>query len=261
MAAGVLALVLGQASRLIRYIDDHRKEYIATMTLGVVSDTQDAWGQLEETGNSSFTMPELHELAGTFVGITRQTPPMHSAVHHQGRRLYELARQGLTVERPEREVKISAIEIIELDETQELPRVVMRVKCSQGTYIRTLCHDIGERLGTGAVMSQLLRSRSGPFTIEQSTPLDEIRSGERDLQAVLMPIDYPLGNYPSLVLPEGSRGCWQNGRPVEIGWESATGQVRVYDRRGEFMGMALVETSADQKLLKPQRVISLKNGV
>lgn len=261
MAAGVLPLALGRASRLINYIDDREKEYIATMTLGVVSDTQDAWGRLEETGCKTLSTPDLNAVVSSFTGIIKQIPPMYSAVHHQGRRLYELAREGLTVERPEREVMIRKIEILSIDESPDLPRIVLRVACSGGTYIRTLCHDIGEKLGTGAVMSRLLRTRSGPFGIEESVNLDEIKSGGRDLQEVLLPIDYPLAGCPSLALPEGTEGCWENGRAIAVDASSPEGCVKVYDQRGEFRGMALIEGANGQKILRPRRVIDIENGV
>ncbi len=261
MAGGVLPLAIGHASRLIHYIDDHVKQYTATMTMGAISDTQDAWGRVENTWLSDFQESDLRQVISSFVGRIEQIPPMHSAVHHMGKRLYELARQGLSVERSARKVDIYKIEILSIDLTGSLPRIVLQVECSKGTYIRTLCHDIGGKMGTGALMSQLLRTRSGPFRIEEAVSLDIIQKNIRDLKNLLLPIDYPLINYPEQVLPDGAEKYWRNGRPIDIISDHPGGLVKVYGSGGGFLGMALLEGETGRMLLKPQRVLSFENGV
>ncbi|HPT70087.1 MAG TPA: tRNA pseudouridine(55) synthase TruB, partial [Syntrophomonas sp.] len=142
MAAGVLPVAMGHATRLIEYIEDSDKTYHARMTLGGVSDTQDAWGNIERTGCSSYRSEDLLKILTEFTGTIKQIPPMYSAVHHQGQRLYELARQGLEVERIAREIEIKSLQMLRSGEdTEGNPTIELVIKCSKGTYIRTICHD------------------------------------------------------------------------------------------------------------------------
>ncbi|MDD2620108.1 MAG: tRNA pseudouridine(55) synthase TruB, partial [Syntrophomonadaceae bacterium] len=160
MARGVLPVAIGQATKIIPYIEDESKEYIASMILGGRSDSQDAWGQITYGPAVAVDLDMLKCIIKDFQGNIKQIPPMFSAVHHEGKRLYELARQGITVERAAREAFIKSIEIIDCDFSLKYPEISFRVVCSKGTYVRTLCHDIGEALGTGAFLSALLRSKA-----------------------------------------------------------------------------------------------------
>lgn len=176
MAQGVLPIAIGEATKIIPYTEDENKEYIATMVLGGSSDTQDAWGQISYRPEVNVDLNNLKSIMLAYQGNIKQIPPMFSAVHHEGQRLYDLARQGIKVERTEREACIEEIELIKSDLELEYPQITFRVVCSRGTYIRTLCHDIGEKLGTGAFLSALLRSRAGTFKIEDAIRLDDILS-------------------------------------------------------------------------------------
>ena len=178
-AEGVLPVALGKATRLVDLITDKEKTYEAVMRLGVVTDTQDMSGTvLSQVSELNITEEELRTVIASFVGDYMQVPPMYSALKVNGKKLYELAREGKTVERKARPVHFYEIEILEIS----LPLVRIRVTCSKGTYIRTLCHDIGEKLGCGAAMETLLRTKVGRFTLDGAITLAEaeaaMQSGE-----------------------------------------------------------------------------------
>jgi tRNA pseudouridine55 synthase len=242
MATGVLPVALGQANKFLQYIDDQRKEYQATFFLGATSDTQDIWGKVESSGCSSFAPLQLEEVLQSFLGVSMQVPPMYSAVHHQGQRLYELARQGMVVDRAAREIKIDRLELLKVDNSTPWPQITIKVLCSRGTYIRTLGHDIGEKLGTGAVLNGLVRLRSGPFDITQAVSLDLLEN--QDLGPYLLPPDFPLGSLPEVVIPEQAQSSWRNGRAIELGEIPLTGRVRVYSAGLRFLGMAELKNSS-----------------
>lgn len=167
-AEGVLPVALGKATRLVDMITDKEKTYEAVMRLGVVTDTQDMSGTvLSQTTELSVTEEELCTVVSSFVGDYMQVPPMYSALKVNGKKLYELAREGKTVERKPRPVHFYEIEILDIS----FPLVRFRVTCSKGTYIRTLCHDIGEKLGCGAAMESLLRTKVGRFTLDDAITL------------------------------------------------------------------------------------------
>ncbi|MCX5780784.1 MAG: tRNA pseudouridine(55) synthase TruB, partial [Firmicutes bacterium] len=166
MAQGVLPVAIGFATRLIEYVSETDKVYRATMTLGGISDTQDAWGNIVYKSDVYFDAQELPAILARYTGTIGQIPPMYSAVHYQGARLYELARQGITVDREAREIEIDYIRLLSTDRDEDgRPRIDLEVGCSKGTYIRTLCHDIGIELGSGAYLSALTRIRAGAFSL------------------------------------------------------------------------------------------------
>ena len=170
-ATGVLPVCLGKATKLCDLLTDKDKTYEAVMLLGMTTDTQDVTGRiLEERSTETLTADKVREVIRSFIGDYDQIPPMYSALKVNGKKLYELAREGKVVERKARPVKILDIRIIEMD----LPRVRMEVSCSKGTYIRTLCHDIGEQLGCGGCMESLIRTRVSVFQIKDAKTLEEI---------------------------------------------------------------------------------------
>lgn len=172
-AEGVLIVCLGAATRISDMLMDESKEYEAVMLLGVTTDTQDMSGEvLDERSTKGLSEDEVTRAIKSFIGDISQIPPMYSAIKQNGKKLYELARAGVEVERKPRDITIHDIEIINMD----LPEVTIRVSCSKGTYIRTLCNDIGEKLGCGASMKHLTRTKSGSFTIEKSLTLDEVQA-------------------------------------------------------------------------------------
>ena len=190
-AEGVLPVCLGNGTKLCELIADRDKEYVAVMRLGVTTDTQDMSGEVltkvpEEEVRQRVTPSLVEEKAAEFVGEISQVPPMYSAVKVNGKRLYEYARQGRTVERKARTITIYELEITKID----LPLVTMRVRCSKGTYIRTLCHDLGQELGTGAAMEHLLRTRVGQFRLENAIRLDDaenIMKSDDPARAIFFP--------------------------------------------------------------------------
>lgn len=242
-AEGVLPVCLGKATRLCELLTDKEKEYRAELLLGVVTDTQDMSGTVLEEHPVSCGEEDVVAAIRSFVGEYDQIPPMYSAVKVNGKRLYELARAGVEVERKARRIEIRGIEI----ETIDLPRVTMRVVCSKGTYIRTLCHDIGQKLGCGAAMESLLRTRSGQFLLEESMKLEEVqrRMEEGTLSECVVQPDALFMAYPEAKVCEAGEKLLYNGNPMPLKFlERKTedmpqegSMIRVYDRNGEFIGL------------------------
>ncbi|HPF21446.1 MAG TPA: tRNA pseudouridine(55) synthase TruB [Syntrophomonas sp.] len=255
MATGVLPVALGHATRLIEYIEDQEKTYRAQMTLGGVSDTQDAWGKIEKTGVIRYGSEELVPILAEFTGTIEQIPPMYSAVHHQGQRLYELARQGVEVERSPREVKITSLQMLSQHSDGEgNPVIELEITCSKGTYVRTLCHDIGQRLGTGAYMSRLTRTRAGMFAISQALTLAELEKITAQLNEHIIPLDVPLRHWPALTL-ESQEGIMRitNGNHIKAPAGSA-GMMRIYHPEGHLMAIARIVSEPAYTLAQPVKV-------
>ncbi len=171
--AGVLPLCVGKGTRLAEYITEQGKAYLAEVTFGTTTDTQDAFGKVTQVVSTDLRQSDLERILPSFTGKISQIPPMYSAVRKEGKHLYEYARQGIAIERTPREVSIYKLKLEKWYE-EEFPRAILNIECSKGTYIRTLSHDLGQALGCGAHMSNLLRVRSGPFKIQESWPLEEI---------------------------------------------------------------------------------------
>ncbi|MCD5410411.1 MAG: tRNA pseudouridine(55) synthase TruB [Clostridiales bacterium] len=184
-AAGVLPICIGQGTKVSQFILDSVKSYRAELTLGLTSDTQDSYGVISKQKETDFDVETIRNAILSFKGDYMQTPPMYSAVRMNGKKLYELAREGIEVERKSRLVHIESIEIIYLKDN----KVLFDVTCSKGTYVRTLCHDIGAKLGCGGIMSFLLRTKTGPFDLSTSVVLEEFR---QNAEKYILPIDFPL---------------------------------------------------------------------
>lgn len=253
-AEGVLPVCLGKATKLCDLLTEKDKVYETVLLLGKKTDTQDITGTvLEEKDASGLTEESVQEAIFSFCGVYDQIPPMYSALKVGGKKLYELAREGITVERKARQVTIHKIVIQKF----ELPRIYMEVSCSKGTYIRTLCHDIGEKLGTGGCMEKLLRTKVERFQLKDSIHLEEVRelalSGEVD--QVLIPIDEMFSQYRKLTVSEQYEKLLYNGNALP---EKTAGQIkdsgevyRVYDRQGTFIGLYQHDEKGQQlKLLK-----------
>ena len=238
-AEGVLPVALGKATRLVDMITDKEKTYEAVMRLGVVTDTQDMSGTvLSQTTELSVTEEEICTVVSSFVGDYMQVPPMYSALKVNGKKLYELAREGKTVERKPRPVHFYKIEILDIS----FPLVCFRVTCSKGTYIRTLCNDIGEKLGCGGAMEELLRTQSGNFTLEESMTLSQVEEAVANgtIGEKIVSIEDVLSMYPALICtPEGDR-LLGNGNPVPeelVQGGSREEKVRMYKSSGNFTGI------------------------
>ena len=237
-AEGVLPVALGRGTRLVELLTEKQKTYETVLHLGVVTDTQDMTGTVLETKPVNVTEEQVRAAAASFVGDKLQIPPMYSALKVNGRKLYELAREGKTVERKPRPVTFYEIRILDM----QLPKVRLSVTCSKGTYIRTLCHDIGEKLGCGGAMEELLRTRSGNFTLEESMTLSQVEEAVKDgtIEEKLVSIEDVLSGYPAVYATgEGDR-LLQNGNPLtETLVEKSIREknVRMYRSSGKFTGI------------------------
>ena len=241
-AVGVLPVCFGNATKLCDMLTDKSKEYRACMLLGETSDTQDASGTILSRTQVNVNEEEVRDAVMSFVGEYDQIPPMYSALKVNGKKLYELARQGVEIERKPRRVEIHHIKIEEIN----LPRVTFSVGCSKGTYIRTLCADIGDRLGCGALMETLQRTRVGNFHIEQALKLSQIEELVRDnrLEEYVIAPDAVFEEYESLtVMPEfdrvllnGNKLYFKQVRAVRKRFEDGE-WTRVYASNGTFTGV------------------------
>ena len=256
-AEGVLPVCLGIGTKLCELIADRDKEYVAVMRLGTVTDTQDMSGEVlaqisDEEVRRLATEEALSDAVSSFRGVIKQVPPMYSAVKINGKRLYELARQGKTVERKEREVTIHELEIQEV----VLPLVTMRVRCSKGTYIRTLCQDSGEKLGTGAAMEHLLRTRVGQFDLDHAITLDEAEAIMKSdtperIMSYISPVDSFFSDAPAALVKDEALRYLRNGNAVKRRYTDLPvlaheGPVRMYDRNGKFYALYSYDPRKDE---------------
>lgn len=241
-ATGVLPVCFGKATKLCDMLTDKDKTYETVMLLGKTTDTQDTSGTvLSEASTSDIDETMVTECIGEFVGDYLQMPPMYSALKVNGKKLYELARQGIEVERKKRPVVIHEIHILEID----LPRVRMEISCSKGTYIRTLCHDIGQKLGCGACMEELTRTKVGRFELADSFNLQQVEEMKESgrLEEIIVPIDAMFSEYEAVTIKKEFAAFAYNGNlfmPKHI-CEKITltdgKQVRVYDEEGTFIAI------------------------
>lgn len=241
-ATGVLPVCLGRATKVCDLLTDHDKTYEAVLLLGKTTDTQDISGEiLKEQPTDHLNEAEVTKVIENFKGTYDQIPPMYSALKVNGKKLYELAREGKTVERKSRKVTIYQIHIKKI----QLPRVRMEVTCSKGTYIRTLCHDIGNRLGTGGCMEELTRTKVGRFELKDSLKLEELRDLAQNgrLEDALIPLDQMFSELQSVVPAEEYISKAYNGNDFfknqlsEDGKFCSGEKVRVYDAQGHFIGV------------------------
>ncbi|MCI8819301.1 MAG: tRNA pseudouridine(55) synthase TruB [Oscillibacter sp.] len=229
MATGVLPVFVGRATRAVEFAENGRKEYDAGLRLGLVTDTQDVTGTVLETRPGAVGRAELEEALAAFRGEIQQIPPMYSAVKVQGKKLYELARKGQEVERKPRAVTIYELELLEAESETDYR---LRCLCSKGTYIRTLCHDIGQALGCGGALYRLRRTMAAGFTLADAVTLEDLQAqGE----ALLRPLDSLFARHPALtVRSPGQEKRVRCGNPVTLPG-TADGTYRVYGQNGDFL--------------------------
>ena len=252
-AEGVLPICAGKGTRLCDMLTDTDKTYRATLLLGVETDTEDMTGTVLKTSDpSGLTEEQVREAILSFVGEYRQVPPMYSALKVNGKKLYELAREGQVVDRKSRPVRIHEIVI----ESICLPEAVIRVTCSKGTYIRTLCKDIGERLGVGGCMKELLRIRAGRFRVEESLTLSRLQQLKEEgrLPGAVLPVETVFEELPMLKAEgETMDRLIHNGNPFRLRKGAANGEAfRVYDSGGMFIGV--YEYSEEKNLYCPRKM-------
>ncbi len=238
MATGVLPVFIGRATRAAEFLESAEKEYVAGLRLGVVTDTQDTSGTVLETNSVCVTRAQLEAALRQFLGPIEQIPPMYSAIKINGQKLYELARRGQEVARRPRSITIHALELLEGEGTDW----TIRVRCSKGTYVRTLCHDLGRALGCGGCMSSLRRTRAGSFTLAQAVTMQQVLdfAAGQDPQQLLMPVDAVFAAHPPLIVTLGQAAKLKNGAQVKD-WQFQPGTYRVYAEDGEFLLLGRVE--------------------
>ena len=235
MATGVLPVFVGRATRAASFCESAEKEYIAQLRLGLVTNTQDTSGEIVSESPVHVTKDDLLAILPRFSGRISQIPPMYSAVKIGGKKLYELARKGQEIERAPREITIHELELLGSDGAD----YTLRVRCSKGTYIRTLCHDIGQMLGCGGCMAGLRRTLAGNFTLAQSMPLDEIVA-HTDTDQLLLPVDSLFSQHPPLIVTLAQAQKLRNGAQV-CDRQFADGTCRVYGETGEFLLLGRME--------------------
>ena len=238
MATGVLPVFVGQATRAVEFAENGEKEYIAGLRLGLVTNTQDTSGETLETHPVTADRAALEALLPRFTGPIQQIPPMYSAIKINGQKLYELARRGQEGERKPRSITIHELELLEGANADYL----LRVRCSKGTYVRTLCHDLGRALGCGGCMSSLRRTRAGSFTLSQAVTMQQVLNfaAEQAPQALLMPVDAVFSMHPPLIVTMGQAAKLKNGAQIKD-WQFRPGTYRVYAEDGEFLLLGRVE--------------------
>ena len=236
MATGVLPVFVGQATRGVSFAESGEKEYVATLRLGLVTDTQDISGRTLAGGPVTVTAEELAAVLPRFTGDITQSPPMYSAIKINGQKLYDLARQGREVARKPRPVTIYELELLERLSDVDYR---LRVRCSKGTYIRTLCHDIGQALGCGGCMAALRRTMAAGYTLAESCTLEEVQARGESL---LRPVDTLFRQHPEyrITHPRVEQLC-RNGNAFTVRTPLADGLYRVYGMEGDFLCLSRLE--------------------
>ena len=236
MATGVLPVFVGRATRAVEFASEREKEYIAGLRLGTVTDTQDVTGTILDTHPVTVTRDRLEAALDRFRGEILQIPPMYSAIKKQGKKLYELARRGVEVEREPRPITIYELELLEQVSGTDW---TLRVLCSKGTYVRTLCHDIGQALGCGGTLYALRRTRSAGFGLDQAMTLEQVAE-TKDPASLLLPVDTCFARYPVLTLTEEEdERKVRNGNQIFL--DGVDGAYRVYGPGGAFLALSRLE--------------------
>jgi len=232
MATGVLPVFIGRATRAAEFCENSEKEYIAGLRLGIVTDTQDITGKVLSENKVTATREDLEAILPNFMGAQKQIPPMYSAVKKDGQKLYDLARRGVEIPREARDIFISSLELLPDKNTYTL-----RIVCSKGTYIRTLCNDIGLALGCGGTLSELRRTRAGAFSIEHAHTLDDVLAMvlTDSVGDIVLPIDSIFSDYPAISISETEVKKAKNGSLCQTQENTVDGKYRIYAPDGEFL--------------------------
>lgn len=248
MATGVLPVFVGTATKACDIIPDNTKSYLAGFRLGYTSDTQDVWGNVSECSGKAVGAEDILAILPEFTGNIMQLPPMYSAVQVNGKRLYDLARQGIEVERTPREIEVYSLSVSGYDpDTRE---GVLRISCGKGTYVRTIINDIGEKLGCGGIMTSLVRDSSCGFTLDECYTLDEIQKAadEGRTEELIIPIERIFDSLPKLHLNPVQTRMYSNGVKLDIGRVRNilpdTDRYSVYGSDRNFIGTAVTDREA-----------------
>ncbi len=253
MATGVLPILVGNATKAQSLLPNTNKEYIASFKLGIKTDTQDITGEIITKCDFDVKTSDVKQALSSFYGDILQVPPMYSALKQDGKRLYDLARQGIEVERKPRKINISKIELLNFDET--IGEGSFIVSCSKGTYIRTICEDLGKKLGTYAVMTDLRRTFACGFDLSNSLTIDKARDLEPKLENYILPVEKLFLNYKPICISEAQTIRFKNGGALSIDrlrLNSYTPKdeeiFRVFDPRQTFLGLGII--SIEKEMLK-----------
>lgn len=237
MATGLLVVFVGRATRAVEFAESHDKRYIAGLRLGLTTDTQDITGNALARKDAAVTREALEEALENFRGEIQQIPPMYSAIKQNGQRLYDIARKGCEVERKPRAITIRDIRVIDQQEGDWL----LDIRCSKGTYVRTLCNDLGQALGCGGCMSSLRRAEAGQFRVDKALTLSQVQqlADAGRIEELLLPVDSLFRQYPSCTAGAAQEKKIRCGNQVRT--SLATGDYRVYGENGEFLMLGRVE--------------------
>ena len=236
MATGLLVVFAGRATRAVEFAEAHSKRYIARLSLGIVTDTQDITGNILSRSEADISEEKFIEAIKSFEGPPEQLPPMYSAIKVNGKKLYDIARKGGEVERKKRSIEISRLEYL----GREGEEYILDVSCSKGTYIRTLCHDIGQKLGCGACMTYLRRVEAGEFSVDNAVTIEYVQRAADEGRAVelLMPVDRLFASYPEYAASDVETQRIKCGNEIRSGLTD--GKYRVYSANGEFLMLGQV---------------------
>ena len=255
IATGVLPICFGQATRITQFLTDSSKTYLAQVELGVITDTFDRQGEIVERRDpSAIAVAQIEEALTNFKGIINQVPPIYSALKHEGRRYYELARAGIPIKLKPRQVQIINLELL----SYQPPLITINVDCSKGTYIRSLAHDLGQSLGCGAHLRNLTRLRCGPFYIEDALSLPQIEGAfhEDTWKEFLHPMDSPISNWKAIIVDKANELAIRSGRSLSLDESllSSEKYCRAYNLDGNFI--AVLHFIPEKKLWHPDKVFS-----
>jgi len=252
LATGVLPVFAGRATRAAEYVQGSNKAYTARFRLGVITDTQDITGEVLETRAVTATRADVEQVLAKFQGEIMQTPPMYSAIQVDGQRLYKLAREGREIEREARAVTIHSISLVE--EYPQTNEYDIAVSCSKGTFIRTLCADIGEVLGCGAAITKLRRTQTGIFTIEQAYTIEQLAEYKEagTLDSVFLAPDMLFADLPKLTMFEENALRVCRGAPVYL-TKKVPGRYRIYDEAGAFLGVGVLKDTDRRQVLTMEK--------
>jgi tRNA pseudouridine55 synthase len=253
IATGVLPICFGQATRVVRFLTESSKTYLAQIELGVTTDTFDRQGKIIERGDpSGITVTQIEEALTAFKGVIKQVPPVYSALKHQGRRYYELARAGVPIKPKPRQVEIVNLELINF----QPPLITINVDCSKGTYIRSLAHDLGQYLRCGAHLKNLIRLRCGPFRIEDALSLPQIEDAfeKGTWKEFLHPLDSPISNWKAIIVDKRNELAIRNGcsLPLDEAFLPSEKYCRAYNLDGHFI--AVLHFIPEKKLWNTEKV-------
>jgi tRNA pseudouridine55 synthase len=255
-ASGVLPICIGQGTRVAEYLSESGKAYRAAIHFGVVTDTYDAEGEiLRSTDASELTLARIEEALPSFLGPQMQLPPLYSAIKIQGQPAYKRIRAGEEITLEARPIEMYQLQIV----TWQSPVLTLDIECSKGTYIRSLAYDLGERVGYGAHLTALVRTRSGPFTLAESTPLEQLAEAveQGTLATYIFPADYALQQYPALLLDESTVERVLHGNAFHYDQPSPQPDAqlaRIYDSNNHFLAIAVWD--ATQQLWQPKKVLA-----